>query len=125
MTQPHLDWSSDVNLPVSGRTPAARHASATGAQFASRGRSERSLRYRQLLMTVGPLSDHEAAKLIGCMHTSINSLRDSCGDRVVPSGQFEVCTWTRNGEEYKTERVRWSWVEQSGEAADTVKEITR
>jgi hypothetical protein len=35
MSQPAFLWDADVNLPVSGRTPLARHCSATGAQAAA------------------------------------------------------------------------------------------
>lgn len=65
MTQPRIDWDRDVSLPVSGRTTQARHASATGAATASKTRGRLSVAYRDLLIACGPLSDHEAARLLG------------------------------------------------------------
>lgn len=35
MTQTGFAWDADVSLPVAGRTPLARHCSATGAQAAA------------------------------------------------------------------------------------------
>lgn len=32
---PRFDFDADVNMPISGRTPLARHCSATGAQAAA------------------------------------------------------------------------------------------
>ncbi len=105
MTQPGLDWSSDVNLPVSGRTPSARHASHSGAQRAVRDRGAVALAYRTLLIESGPLSDYEAAKVLGRMVSSICSTRNGWGSHVVPSGRFEST-------EFGTHRTRWRWLEQ-------------
>ena len=104
MTQPRLDWSADVSLPVSGRTPAARHASASGAQQAAGTRGKLTLAYWALLRDVGPRSDHEASKALGCGLSSINSVRDALKDLVEPSGDFQVVTWPSGR---VTERVRW------------------
>lgn len=35
MTQPPLNFNPDIRMPVSGRTPLARHCSASGAQVAA------------------------------------------------------------------------------------------
>jgi len=102
MTQPALDWSHDVNLPLSGRSSAARHAGATGAQVASRTRGAVSLAYRELLRVAGPLSDHEAARALGRLVSSVNSTRNGWGAAVVPSGEYEQTAWG-------TKRVRWTW----------------
>jgi hypothetical protein len=100
--QQGLDFSRDVNLPISGRTSQARHASSTGAQRAAKDRTGFALEYRQLLITAGPLSDDEAAKATGRRLSSICSTRNGWGDRVVPSGTFEET-------EFNTKRVRWRW----------------
>lgn len=102
MNQGAIDWNLDVNLPVSGRTPAARHSSATGARRAARSRGAVAVAYRQLLIASGPLSDHEAAQVLGRLVSSINSTRNNWGDHVVPSGHFEATT-------FGTKRVRWAW----------------
>jgi hypothetical protein len=104
MTQPVLDWDRDVSLPVSGRTPSARHSSSTGAQVAARDRGVVSAAYRDLLIRCGPLSDHEAARLLGKLVSSICSTRNGWGDRVVPSGTFEAT-------DFGSKRTRWRWVE--------------
>lgn len=103
--QPGFDWSSDVSLPVSGETPEARHASATGSQRAAKSRADLAVRYIALLKALGPLSDHEAARALGVGLSSINSTRDGVAGRaepkrVVPSGQYEVTA-------FGTRRVRW------------------
>jgi hypothetical protein len=100
MTQPGLDWDRDVSLPVSGRSSAARHAGATGAQQAVRGRGAVTLAYVALLRQMGPLSDHEAAKLLGRQVSSVNSIRNGLADRVRPSGAYQDT-------EFGTRRVRW------------------
>lgn len=103
MQQPGFDWSRDVSLPVSGRTPRARHASSTGAAVAAERRGAVALAYRRLLIESGPLSDHEAAKALGRLVSTINSTRDGWGGQVAPSGRYEAT-------EFKTKRVRWQWV---------------
>ena len=105
MTQPGFNWSADVSLPVSGRTPAAKLASATGAQVAARTRGAVSLAYRRLLIESGPLSDDEARRVMGRQLSSICSTRNGWGAHVVPSGGYEVTPWG-------SKRVRWAWVEQ-------------
>lgn len=98
--QAALDFDRDVNLPVSGRTPRARQASATGAQRAAKDRGAVTLAYVALLREMGPLSDHEAARMLGRLVSSINSVRNGLGARVVPSGEHENTEWG-------TRRVRW------------------
>src|SRR5688572_33067214 len=99
--QPSLDWSSDVNLPVSGRTPAARHAGSSGAQRAAKDRPMLAVAYLELLKSAGSqgLSDFEAAKALGRQVSSLNSTRNGLGDLVVPSGSFQVS-------EFNTRRCR-------------------
>ena len=103
-----FDWDCDVRLPVSGRTPGARHASSTGAQVAADRRGEQTRRYLALLREAGPLSDHEAARMMGRGVSSINSIRNGCGALVVESGGYDVSQWPGGK---VTKRVRWQRVE--------------
>ena len=105
--QPGFDWSRDVSLPVSGRSPAARHASATGARMAAETRGRLSRDYLAILEQVGPtgLSDDEAADALGRGRSSINSTRAGLGELVVASGSFEVHHWPGGG---VTKRSRWT-----------------
>lgn len=102
--QAALDFDRDVNLPVSGRTPAARQASATGAQAAGRDRLVLQRAYWDLLGTHGALSDFEAARILGRAVSSINSTRNAFGARVEPSGDYETATFADGR---TTRRVRW------------------
>ena len=103
MTQPTLDWSRDVSLPVSGRTSQARQASATGAQAAVTRRGALTLRYLALLAH-GPCSDHEAARALGCGVSSVCSIRNGVSHLVEPSGTYECVTWPSG---HMTRRARW------------------
>lgn len=100
--QPSL-WDATVNLPVSGTTPEARHAGSTGARRAAIDRGPVALAYRELLIAQGPLSDHEAARILGRMVSSMCSTRNGWGRHVQPSEQYEAT-------EFGTRRVRWRWV---------------
>lgn len=104
VSQLALDWNRDVSLPVSGRSSAAKHASATGAMVAARSRTGFALEYRRLLIESGPLSDDEAAKATGRRLSSICSTRNGWQGHVIPSGVFEAT-------EFGTKRVRWQWRE--------------
>ena len=104
MTQPPFNWSSDVALPVGGRTPAARHASATGAQVAARTRGRLTRAYLALLVEAGPLSDPQAARMLGVGVSSICSIRNGCGALVEPSGTQETHRWPHGA---VTKRVQW------------------
>ena len=101
-----VTWDWECPLPVApSRSPRARHASATGAQYAARDRGELILRYVRLLKDVGPVSDHEAAAMLGRGLSSINSTRAKLGDRVVSAADLdEVHKWPGG---YITRRTRW------------------
>lgn len=105
--QSGFDFSRDVNLPVSGLTPRARHASSTGAQRAARDRGVLSLAYRRLLIESGPKSDDEAAIVLGVLPRSICSTRNAWVEigHVEPSGSYEKTS-------FGTKRTRWKWVER-------------
>lgn len=98
MTQPAFDFS----LPIAGRHPRARHASASGAARAATDRGALSVAMLQLLRAVGPrgLSDYEMAAALGRPVSSMNSTRAGLGGLVVPSGSYEISPWG-------TKRTRW------------------
>lgn len=95
MTQQPFDWSPDITLHVAGKTPQARHSSATGAQVAGRSRGKLAKAYLDLLAIAGErgMSDSEAADALGRQHSSICSTRNDLGELVVPSGSFQVTPW--------------------------------
>lgn len=99
MTQPIIDWDRDVNLPIAGRSPRSRHASATGAQRAAKDRGALSLAYLSLLR-LKPLTDHEAAAALGRYPGSICSTRNGLGRFVVDSGEYQVT-------DFGTKRTLW------------------
>lgn len=102
MTQGRIDWDAEVRLPVRGRSPQARHAGATGAQFAAKHRGQLAKAYLDLLAIAGPrgMSDFEAADALGRLVSSICSTRNGLKLLIVPSGSFEE---TR----YGTKRARY------------------
>ena len=92
---PSFDWDRDVNVPVSGRTARARHASASGAQVAAIGRGAKTRDYLRLLWHVdrsGGLNDDAAARLLGVYRTSICSIRNACmlAGLVEETGVYDV-----------------------------------
>ena len=100
MRQQPIAFDVDVNLPVAGRSPQARHSSSTGAQYAARTRGRLSVAYLELLRAAGPLSDFEAAAALGRSVSSMNSTRAGLGSLIAPSGDYEVS-------QFGTRRVRW------------------
>lgn len=102
MSQPEFDFigAINMNLPVSGKAPRQRHASASGAITAAKGRPELALQYLALLKAAGPLSDHAAAKALGREISSINSTRNGLGPLVVDSGTYEETA-------FRTKRTKW------------------
>lgn len=108
MTQPMLDFT--VQLPISGKTPRSRHASATGAQRAARDRGAVAVAYLALLRACGPLSDQAAAKALGRETCSINSTRNGLGELVIDSGDYEETAWG-------TKRTKWTLNQQDRKLA--------
>ena len=98
MNQPAFDWSA--NLPVAGKSPRSRHASASGAQRAATDRGALSVAYLELLRATGPLSDYQAAAALGRLVSSINSTRNGLGELVEDSGQYEETP-------FGTKRTKW------------------
>lgn len=107
MALPLIEWSDEIDLPVAPSAyPEARHASASGAMVAARERAKLTMAYLELLQRVGPLSDHEASRMLGRGLSSINSARQwGLKGRLVPSGEYEVVTWPSG---HHSKRVRWT-----------------
>jgi hypothetical protein len=74
-----------LSLPFSGTSPISRHRSSQAAQHAAQKRGRRTREYLALLKEIGArgVSDHDAARMLGLPLSSINSIRNGCGDLVV------------------------------------------
>ncbi len=99
-------------LPIAGRTPESRDASASGARQAVKTWGVKVSEYLQILANGGPISDHAAAALMKCGLSSICSIRNGLIDRaeergepapIVPDG-FDLETWADGG---TTKRTKW------------------
>jgi len=101
--QPPLDFSApDSSSPFQGKTAQSRHASYTGARSAVRTWGQKQSAYLQLLANADALTDQEAAGLLHWPLSSVNSIRNSLGDRVYPDGfDSQVCG------SKTTRRTRW------------------
>jgi len=79
--------SHTIPLPFSGTSPLSRHHSALAADAAATRRGVQTLRYLALLKEVGRrgITDHQAATMLGMPLSSINSIRNGCGDLVEPN----------------------------------------
>lgn len=89
--------------PINGATPAARHASYTGAVHATQARGEKVAALLQLLTNHGPLTLNECADRTGWPLSSICSLKSAIEDQLEPDG-FDIQDW---GEGRVTKRTRW------------------
>lgn len=69
-----MPWT-DAGLPFSGDTPPSRHTSHAGAEDAKPRAENQTIRYLAILKAHGPLTDREAAKLLGIERTSVNARR--------------------------------------------------
>lgn len=118
MKQQSIAWDADVSLPVSGITPHARHASASGAVVAQRRIGRKVLAYLSLLQTVGNhgISDFGAVLALN-MHErlvagvqSINSIRDSLGDLVEHTGTYERTEFNSRRGKYRLSAAGRAWM---------------
>jgi hypothetical protein len=66
-----IRWDKDADAPVSGNTPAARQASATGAQMASKYRNSRAQQLLLFFYEKGRLTIAEAATLLNVKEGSV------------------------------------------------------
>lgn len=90
MSQPAFPWDADVNLPISGRTPLARHCSATGAQVAAVRHGSKLARLLEHFAKNRRLTLHECAALMGIQDHALCS------------------TWNRA-------KYVLAWIEETGE----------
>lgn len=74
---------TEAGLPFSGNTPASRHSSWTGAKRAEETATAKKAEYLDLLQRQGPMTDNEVHDLTGWPLSSVNSIRNLCGTRVV------------------------------------------
>lgn len=93
------------SLPFSGTTRISRHHSAEAGRAAAEGRGAKTLQYLALLAQAGEtgLSDHETQAMTGWPMSSVTSIRNGCGQLVVPGARVglspygrEVTTWIRH-----------------------------
>lgn len=86
-----------LSLPFSGRTPISRHHSAQAAHQAAEKRGRKTLEYLELLAKVGEagVTDHDAARMLGVPLSSINSIRNGCGELVAPSDREGLSPYKR------------------------------
>lgn len=66
---------TDAGLPFSGSTPLSSHCSCSGAEDAKGRALTQTVRYLAALRQQGPLTDAEAAKLLGIERSSVNARR--------------------------------------------------
>ncbi len=74
MNQPGFDWNADVNLPVSGISPAAREASASAAQAIFDRYGGRIQKVLTAFRTRGKLTIREASEVCAMREPSICSV---------------------------------------------------
>lgn len=96
-----MPWTTDA-LPFNGSTPPSRHTSHAGAEDAKPRAENQTVKYLAALKAYGPLTDREAAKLLGIERTSINARRAPLvkagivgpqGFRRGPGRQIRNVTW--------------------------------
>jgi hypothetical protein len=107
-----FDAPIEASVPFQGSSPAATHASWTGARVAVDTLPARVSAYLQLLEQSGALTDHEAAALLRCQLCSVNSVRGWIRkyrrDVMIVSEGFDAHTWTDgSGRQRTTRRTRW------------------
>lgn len=101
--------------PFAGATPAAKHASYTGAKHAGKTWTTKQATYLQLLRTAGPVTDQEAAVRLTWPLASVNSVRNGIGKwckrhqkpEPFTTDGFEEHEWA-NGD--ITKRAKWTLV---------------
>ena len=110
----------DAPVPFNGNTPAARHASFTGAVVSAPTRGEKTSAYLQLLKHHGPLTDHQVAAITKWPLSSVNSIRNGIIDAgrlrhelVIEKQGFDQADW---GDGKVTRRVQWGLVARSTRA---------
>lgn len=96
-------------LPFSGRTPATKHASYTGAKCAEPGARSQAGRLLALYRICG-VTDHEAADALGLPLSTINARRNYLFDLgLIEAESFETKQWKTG----QTRRVVWTAKQKS------------
>lgn len=114
MTQIVIDWSRDLSLPVAGRTPAAQHASSTGARVAQRRYGVKVLKYLAVLEQAGVdgISDFAAFEAMNGIVSgvnAINSIRNSLGELVEHTGLFDDTAYGTKRGRYRVSAAGRQW----------------
>jgi hypothetical protein len=102
--------------PFAGATPAAKHASYTGARHAVKTWTAKQSAYLQLLRNAGALTDQEAAGILQWPLATVNSVRNGIGkwcernQKPAPftTDGFEEHTWDNGGHDQTG--LRWTLV---------------
>jgi len=84
---PLFDPLGEPDTFVNGKTPESRQASLSGARAARVDRQQKTASYIALLRQHGKLTDHQAAKYLGCGLSSINSIRGGILKRAREKGE--------------------------------------
>ncbi len=103
--------------PARGKFRASRHASLSGAAAAMKTWTVRQSAYLQVVRNAGALSDHEAAAILKCQLSSVNSVRGALNTQaeaaghqpmLIPDG-FDTHEFSNAiGEKTSTRRTRWT-----------------
>jgi hypothetical protein len=114
MTQPSLDFTAAPDPPSSATTsPSAVQARRSGRQRGRQSVPQRALDYMALLSAHGPLTDHEAAELMGRPLSVVNAIRGEIRDWALTFGrETPVVAHSRVRQVWAhgraTSRVRWT-----------------
>lgn len=109
MTTPRFDFDADVNAPISGRTPAARHASASGAAVQGVIRSQRMAKILAAFSRYQTLTIAGCAVVTGMKESSVCSCWNALEHRlgwIEGTGEFD--TYAHYGRTIKREKHRLS-----------------
>lgn len=101
---PRFDFDADINAPISGRTPAARHASASGAAVQGVIRSQRMAKILAAFSRYQSLTIAGCAVITGMKESSVCSCWNALEHRlgwIEGTGTFE--RYTHHGREVKRE----------------------
>lgn len=106
MNQLALDWNADINLPVSGVSPSARHASASAAQAVSIRYSERVEKVLTAFRARGKLTIREASEVCAMRESSICSVFGQLRKAgwIAGTGEFFSYEVTRSGRSWRIKR---------------------
>lgn len=127
MNQPGFDWNADVNLPVSGSSPAARESSASAAQAIASHYSERVDKVLVAFRSKGRLTIAEAAEVCAMSTQSICSVFGKLKklEWIEGTGEFFTYTIKKSKREWKIKREYQVLTDRGLEAASYFRSHTR